>query len=159
MSVVAFEGRDFSDVILGHENEYYLEYGLREGAVAVTKDTLLFVKPKKFAFVDPAITAQISGIGRSHTMTLKADAFAKDVEIYFEGMDVILSENYFDITSSAPIKINVTVTNVAGVNSFELEDSLRIRCVNSIGKVNKGLKKSRFDAKKQEILESLKIDF
>ena len=159
MSVVAFEGRDFSDVILGHENEYYLEYGLREGAVAVTKDTLLFVKPKKFAFVDPAITAQISGIGRSHTMTLKADAFAKDVEIYFEGMDVILSENYFDITSSAPIKINVTVTNVAGVNSFELEDSLRIRCVNSIGKVNKGLKKSRFDAKKQEILESLKINF
>lgn len=159
MSVVAFDGRDFGDVISGHENEYYLEYGLREGAVAVTKDTLLFVKPKKFAFVDPAITAQISGIGRSHTMTLKADAFAKDVEIYFEGIDVIISENYFDITSSAPMKINVMVNSSAGINSFELEDALRIRCVNTIGKVNKSLKKSRFDVKKQEILESLKIDF
>ena len=159
MSVVAFEGRDFKDVIAGHENEYYLEYGLRDGAVAVTKDTLLFVKPKRFDFVDPSIKAQISGVGRSFTMMLKAEAFAKDVEIYFEGIDVILSENYFDITSSAPLKINVMVTGNVDVSSFELEDALRIRCVNTIGKVNKSLKKSRFDAKKQEILGALNFDF
>jgi beta-mannosidase len=158
MSVVAFEGRDFKDVIAGHENEYYLEYGLRDGAVAVTKDILLFVKPKRFDFVDPSIKAQISGVGRSFTMMLKAEAFAKDVEIYFEGIDVILSENYFDITSSAPLKINIMVTGNVDVNSFELEDALRIRCVNTIGKVNKSLKKSRFDAKKQEILGALNFD-
>ena len=159
MSVMTFDGRDFGDIIAGHENEYYLEYGLREGAIAVTKATLLFVKPKRFAFVNPDIQVQISGVGRAHTMTIKSEAFAKDVEIYFEGMDVILSDNYFDITSSAPIKINVMVTSGAGVNSFDLEEAIRIRCVNTIGKVNKSLKKSRFDAKKQEILESLKIDF
>ena len=81
------------------------------------------------------------------------------IKVYFEGIDAIISENYFDITSSAPMKINVMVNSSAGINSFELEDALRIRCVNTIGKVNKSLKKSRFDVKKQEILESLKIDF
>ena len=159
MSTLAFEGRDFSEIIAGHEKEYYLEYGLREGAATVSKATLLFVKPKRFAFVDPCIKVQISGVGRSYTLNVSAEAFAKDVEIYFEGVDAAISENYFDITSPAPIKINLAIISNAGISSFELEDALRVRCVNTIGKVNKGLKKSRFDAKKQEILNSLKLDF
>ena len=159
MSTLAFEGRDFSEIIAGHEKEYYLEYGLREGAATVSKATLLFVKPKRFEFVDPGIKVQISGVGRSYTLNVSAEAFAKDVEIYFEGVDVILSENYFDITSPAPIKISLVTTSSVGISSFELEDALRVRCVNTIGKVNKSLKKSRFDAKKQEMLNSLKLDF
>lgn len=156
-SILAFEGRDFSEVLEGHEREYYLEYGLREGAVSVAVGTLLFVKPKQFNFLDPLVKTQISGIGRNLTMTLRADAFAKDVEISFEGHDVILSDNYFDITSSAPIKLSFTVLGDF-ISQFELEESLRIRCVNTIGNVNKSLKKSRFEAKKEQILEQLNLD-
>ena len=75
-SILAFEGRDFSEVVEGHEREYYLEYGLREGAVSAAIGTLLFVKPKQFNFLDPAIKTQISGIGRNLTMTLRAAASA-----------------------------------------------------------------------------------
>lgn len=159
MSVVAFEGRDFSEVIDGHEKEYYLEYGLREGAVAISVATLLFTLPKRFGFLDPNFNAQISGVGRSFTLTINARAFCKDVEIYFEGYDVALSDNYFDITSSAPIKISLEVSGGSSPSSFDLEDALRIRCVNTIAKVNKSLKKSRFDTKKQEILDKLNFDF
>ena len=154
MSVAGFEGRDFTDVIRGHENEYYLEYGLRDGAVSVTRKTLLFVAPKRFRFADPDIKAQISGSGRSHTITLRAEAFAKDVEVSFEGYDVVLSDNYIDITSQTPVKLNLTVTSGA-VSSFELEDALHIRSVYNIENANKGLKKSRFAAKKEDILEKL----
>ncbi len=154
MSVVAFEGRDFTDVISGHENEYYLEYGLRDGAVSVTRKTLLFTSPKRFRFADPDIKAQISGSGRSHTITLRAEAFAKDVEISFEGHDVVLQDNYIDITSQTPVKLNLMVTSGV-VSSFELEDTLHIRSVYNIENANKGLKKSRFAAKKEEILEKL----
>lgn len=158
MSVVAIDGRDFTDVISGHEQEYYLEYGLREGALAISKSTLLFVKPKRFAFLDPAFKTHISGVGRSLTMTIEAAAFAKDVEISFRGIDVSLSDNYFDITSPSPIKINLNVMGGASVSSFELEDALSIRCVNTIGKVNKSLKKTRFEAKKKEVLDKLNFD-
>ena len=154
MSVVAFRGRDFTDVIKGHEDEYYLEYGLRDGAVSVTRRTLLFVSPKRFKFEDPAIKAQISGSGRSHTITLCAESFAKDVEIFFDGHDVILQDNYIDITSRTPIKLNLTVTSGI-ISSFELEDALRIRSVYNIGNVNKGLKKTRFEAKKEDVLGKL----
>ena len=157
-SILAFEGRDFSEIVATHEREYYLEYGLREGALSVMCGTLLFVKPKQFAFTDPGIKAQISGVGKNLTMTLRADAFAKDVEISFEGHDVILSDNYFDITSAAPIKINFVVLDDF-ISQFELEESLRIRCVNTISNVNKSLKKTRFEAKKEQILEKLNSDF
>lgn len=158
MSVAAFEGRDFTDVISGHEQEYYLEYGLREGALAISKATILFVKPKRFAFLDPMFKAHISGVGRSLTMTLEAEAFAKDVEISFRGIDVSLSENYFDITSPSPIKINLNVMGGASVSSFELEDALSIRCVNTIGKVNKSLKNTRFETKKKQVFDKLNFD-
>lgn len=158
MSVVAIDGRDFTDVISGHEQEYYLEYGLREGALAISKSTLLFVKPKRFAFLDPAFKTHISGVGRSLAMTIEASAFAKDVEISFRGIDVSLSDNYFDITSPSPIKINLTVMGGANVSSFELEDALSIRCVNTVGKVNKSLKNSRFETKKKEVLDKLNFD-
>ena len=156
-SIVAFEGRDFSEVVKGHECEYYLEYGLREGAVSAAIGTLLFVKPKQFNFLDPQIKTQIGGIGKNLTMTIRAEAFAKDVEISFEGHDVIISDNYFDITSTAPIKLSLTVTSDF-ISQFELEESLRIRCVNTIGNVNKRLKKSRFESKKEQILEQLNFD-
>lgn len=154
MSVSSFEGRDFSDVICGHEKEYYLEYGLREGAVTVTRNTLLFTSPKRFKFEDPTIKAQISGSGRSMTITLRADAFAKDVEISFEGHDVILQDNYIDITSQTPVKLNFMVTSGV-VSSFELEDALRVRSVYNIGNVNKTLKKDRFLSKKEDLLGKL----
>ena len=157
MSVMAFDGRDFSEVIKGHEHEYYLEYGLREGAVAISKDTLLFVKPKRFAFVDPTIRAQISGVGRSMSLTLSADVFTKDVEISFPGIGVSLSNNYFDITSQMPVKINLFVTDDKAQSSFDLEDALHIKCVNTVGKVNKGLKKSNFSGDRQEIIDLLNL--
>ena len=158
MSAIAFEGRDFTDVISGHEKEYYLEYGLREGATVVSKGTLLFVKPKRFAFLDPAIKAQISGVGNNLYMTLQADAFAKDVEISFDGIDALVSENYFDITSSSPVKVSLTVMEDTPISSYELQDALRIRCVNTIKKVNKSLKNKRFDTKKQDIMSKLNFD-
>ena len=158
MSAVAFDGRDFTDVIAGHEKEYYLEYGLREGAATISRGTLLFVKAKRFAFEDPAIKAQISGVGESLSITLQAEAFAKDVEVSFEGMDVLVSENYFDITSAAPVKVGLTLMEDAPISTYELQDALRIRCVNTIKKVNKSLKKERFNAKKQDIMSKLNFD-
>ena len=80
------------------------------------------------------------------------------MEVSFEGMDVLVSENYFDITSAAPVKVGLTLMEDAPISTYELQDALRIRCVNTIKKVNKSLKKERFNAKKQDIMSKLNFD-
>ena len=55
------------------------------------------------------------------------------MEIDFDGVDVVLDDNYIDITSEAPIKINFTVTG-GMETTFHLKDVLEIRSVADLKK-------------------------
>lgn len=118
--------RDFSEWLVGHEKEYYLEYTLREGNGIAAGGTLLFVPAKRFRFEDPEIEAHIAGEDRRFTVTLTAKAYVRALELDFEDTDVIFHENYIDLTSPAPVKISFTV--VGGMTTRErLASSLRLR--------------------------------
>ena len=128
MSAGELFARDFSDYIQGHENEYYLEYSLREGATTIYSDVLLFVPEKHFAFEDPKIDFNISGSDKRFSITLTAGAFAKDVELYFESVDAIFSENYLNLTQSTPLKI--TFNTLGGLETAtQLKRELKIRSI------------------------------
>ena len=50
------------------------------------------------------------------------------MEIDFDGVDVVLDNNYIDLTSEAPVKLNFTV--IGGMEtSYHLKDALNIRSV------------------------------
>ena len=119
---------DLSEIIGGHEQEYYLEYYLKEGASAVSRKTLLFVPEKHFNFKKPFISAKITGQDRRFSLALSGVNFVKDLEIGFDGVDVVLSENYIDLTSEAPVKIDFQVTG-AIETATHLHDVLEIRSV------------------------------
>lgn len=102
--------RDLGKYIIGHEHEYYLEYVLRDPTGIHTRDVLLFTSPKRFKYLDPDIKVEITGADRRFSVTLTASAFASAVEISFSETEVVLQDNYFDITSGAPIKISLSVT-------------------------------------------------
>lgn len=120
--------RDLSEYITGHENEYYLEYFLKENNSVFSHRTLLFVPEKHFSFQNPNIRAEIVGSDHRFSITLTADAFAKDVELDFGTADAVFKDNCFDITSSAPIKISFTVTG-AMETAYNLRESLKIRTI------------------------------
>ncbi|MBE6532292.1 MAG: hypothetical protein E7676_02135 [Ruminococcaceae bacterium] len=123
--------RDLSEYIAGHERDCYLEYYLKEGSSIVSHGTMLFVPEKHFRFEEANIKAQIVGSDRRFSLTLSADKFAKDVEIDFIGTDVVLSDNYIDLTSESPVKISITVTG--GVETaYHLNDALKIRSVRDL---------------------------
>lgn len=120
--------RDLSEYINGHEQEYYLEYYLKESSSAISKKTLLFVPEKHFAFKKPKLKTVITGKEKSFSVTISSDVFVKDLEIDFEGIDVALSDNYIDLTSEAPVKISFEV--LRGVeSSYHLKDIFRTRSV------------------------------
>lgn len=125
--------RDLSEYISGHEREYYLEYCLRDGSSVISKRTLLFCEPKRFALLDPKIKAEVAGDDRRFGVTLSAESFAKGVEIRFEDAAVFLSDNFIDVTSSAPVKVSVTL--LSGYESAKsLAAKMKIKTLYDIGK-------------------------
>ncbi len=131
--ISAFEARelytaDLSEYISGHERDYYIEYYLKEGTSVISRRTALFVPEKHFNFKKPKLKTVISGQERSFSITLSADCFVKDMEIDFDGVDALFSDNYFDLTSEAPVKISFTVSG--GIEtSYHLKDVLSLRSV------------------------------
>ena len=119
---------DVSEVISGHENEYYLEYCLREGSSAIARGVLLFVPEKHFDFQKPTVTCKLSGEGKRFSLTLSADKFVKDLEMDFDEVDAVFSDNYIDVTSGAPLKIDITVSDPTK-SADHLSRLLKIRSV------------------------------
>lgn len=128
MTSTVIHTAEIGEYIKGHEREYYLEYYITEGGCPISRKTTLFVPEKHFAFKKPKIKAVVSGGGKNFSLTLSADCFVKDMELGFEGVDVVFEENYFDITGEAPIKVNFTLTGGAAT-TYQLKDALRLRSV------------------------------
>ena len=71
----------------------HLHYALVVDGQTVSEGCVLFVPPKHYAFVNPALTVRKEG----SELIITSDAFAKGV--FIEGLDgdVILSDNSFDM--------------------------------------------------------------
>ena len=133
MSSMEIHSASIGKIIEGHERDYYLEFYIKEGSSVISRGTLLFVPEKHFAFKKPKIKAVVTGQDRRFSLTVSSDVFVKDMEIDFDGVDVVLDDNYIDITSEAPIKINFTVTG-GMETTFHLKDVLEIRSVADLKK-------------------------
>lgn len=75
------------------EREIHLEYAFIVDGKVVSANTCLFTPPKHHYFTDPHLRVERKG----KTITVFADAFAKNVEITGTDGDVWLSDNFFDM--------------------------------------------------------------
>ncbi|MDR0399590.1 MAG: glycoside hydrolase family 2 protein [Treponema sp.] len=74
-------------------NEQYLSYRLLDGTAAISEGTVIFSLPKFFHWADPKLSCTVNG----DTITVKAAAYARAVEILNRREDLVLSDNYFDM--------------------------------------------------------------
>lgn len=81
----------------------YVSYQLLEGnrgeethtqTGSVSEGTVLFCPPKHFRFADPQLRARIEG----DEIVVSASAYAKSIEIRNDNDDLILSDNFFDLS-------------------------------------------------------------
>ena len=130
---------DFADELQGKAaHGAYVEFALHAGEsegqseVVVSSGTLLFVKPKHFDWLDPRINVEISDAGESFAVTLRAEAFAKYVELELEQADCRFSDNYFDLSAESR---TVTVNKASLSEPLALDqfvDQLRVRSIYDI---------------------------
>ena len=122
---------DISSVIKGHENEYYLLYSVSDNTSEASKGTLLFTKTKRFRFLKPEFNIELSGNGTEYVLAVFSDCFTKGVEISFAEVEASLSNNYFDITGKAPVRIKVSTKGIITVE--KLKRLLKISSVYDLG--------------------------
>jgi beta-mannosidase len=76
-------------------DDEYLSYHLYDGQDIISEGTVIFSLPKFFHYVDPQLSYTVKG----DTITVKAKAYAKSVEILNRKQDLVLSDNYFDMNA------------------------------------------------------------
>ncbi|MDR0221417.1 MAG: glycoside hydrolase family 2 protein, partial [Lachnospiraceae bacterium] len=85
---------DKVDLAEHDERKIHLSYSFEsDEGLLVSAGTVLFTPPKYYHFADPKLTYTVKG----NLVTVKAKAYAKNVEILGEDGDVWLSDNYFDM--------------------------------------------------------------
>lgn len=88
-----------------HEREIHLEYCFEVDGRVVSRNTCLFTPPKHYFFENPHLQVKKEG----KRITVKTDAYAKNVEIIGVDGDLWLSDNFFDMEAG-----ECTVEIVAG---------------------------------------------
>ena len=123
---------DLGSVISGHEEEYYISYSVSDKSSEASKGTYLFTKTKRFNFLKPEYYVDIIGNGMEFVANVGADCFVKGVEISFDGEEVVLDKNYFDITGKATVRIHLTTPRMTTVE--KLKRTIKIRSVYDLGR-------------------------
>ena len=92
------------------------------------RKTLLFTPPKHFAWEQPELQARIEKEGNLVKIHVTSNTFAKSVEVDFTSCDLVLSDNYFDITSPE----GYTVQGETNLTAEELSAAITLQSVYDI---------------------------
>ena len=138
-SVLALSAADLPQLNLtqalqGKETERFLAYALYDqNGRLISQSSLLLCKPKHFQFENTPVLVRIEGGAGQFTLYVSADSYAKSVELDFANHDLLLSDNYFDITSAAP-RLLTAETEDLEVTAEQLLADLTVQTVAGIGK-------------------------
>lgn len=112
----------------GNNNAYFYAELYDKNNTLIARNIELGTKPKHFKFLKPSIKAEANEADGGVYLTFTADVLAKNVEVSFKNHDIILSDNYFDLSNSQPYKIFTKTTLYAS----ELLDDISIISVYDI---------------------------
>ena len=123
---------DFSRHIGDRRECFYIMYELYDEKGMITSGGEHFVPLKHVKFVDPQISAEISGMGKRFTAKLSSERYAYAVKIDFEDLNVNFGSNFVNLYGKTPVLVDFETAEVLTV--AELEKSLRIYTPYSIGR-------------------------
>lgn len=98
--IVTISQRDFE---LADRTRTYLLAMLKSGTQVVAVNRFFFVEPKHMQLQNPEISLEVQALKENtHTVTLKAKVFAKNVYLFVEGKMDGIHENFFDLDAGDP---------------------------------------------------------
>jgi beta-mannosidase len=79
---------------------------LWKGTRLISRQVTTFAPNKHLELVDPRIETIVSISHRQLYLVLKAKSLARFVELQLDGVDVVFSDNYFDLPAGQPVSIS-----------------------------------------------------
>lgn len=114
----------------GMKKRAVAEYSLIEDGCVVSRGTTLFVKPKYFDFKTPEYRISVTEKADGFCIHADADTYVSYAELSLDGYDVVLEDNFFDITSEEGVDITVDKKEFPNqVTAEEVAAALHIRSV------------------------------
>ena len=114
----------------GMKKRAVAEYRLIEDGCVVSRGTTLFVKPKYFDFKTPEYRISVAEKADVFCIHADADTYVSYAELSLDGYDVVLEDNFFDITSEEGVDITVDKKEFPNqVTAEEVAAALHIRSV------------------------------
>jgi beta-mannosidase len=124
---------DFSEPVSGGvpagamRRELVFVAELHQGGQRLALQTAGFIPTKHLALADPRISAGLALHDGGLQVTLAAQSLARLVEVALEGVDVVFSDNYFDLPARR--KVTVSCPLPAGWTLEQARNALRVRSV------------------------------
>ena len=133
ISVDSLKSKDVLTINVNMTDKYntflYADLYDKDGSF-VTRNTQLLCEAKHFEFKKPEIKVEICDIDGGVEFCVSSNVFAKGVYIDFDGIDLVLSDNFFDLTDGKPY----TVTAKTEFNAEQLKKAIKIKSVYNIGR-------------------------
>jgi beta-mannosidase len=98
---------------------------LWQGQERVALQVATFVPNKHLELVEPGLTAVVHQLGDQLVVSVTANALARFVELSFDGVDVVFSDNYFDLPAGRTM--HVTCPLPEGWTLERAQTALKIR--------------------------------
>ena len=95
----------------------YLWFGFEVDGKIISSGTVLFTKPKHFNFKNPNLKVFVKG----DKVIVKADTYAKYVEVLNEDGNLVLSDNYFDM-NKGEVELSVIRGDLKGLKVKSVYD-------------------------------------
>ena len=98
---------------------------LRQNGQTLTRQTAFFVPTKHLNLTDPELTAQVKIDQQQVVIRVTALSMTRLVECTLDGIDLVFSDNYFDLPAGRSVEISAALP--AGLTEQQISDALRIR--------------------------------
>lgn len=123
---------DFRDILNTRQKqrETYLEYDLiaAGSATVISSGTVLFVKSKHFALLDPQISTEAFEEEDKFIIDVSCKAFARFIELDLKNADALFSDNIFDLSIGKPKRVEVKKENLSSALTLaDFKAQLRVR--------------------------------
>jgi beta-mannosidase len=121
---------DIAEYVSG-ENRYsrfFVAELYDENGNFVSKQTILICKPKHFEYKDAEVKTEVKCENGKTVIYVSADNFIHNIEISFEKLDAVLSDNFFSITDKEPVRIEVE----GNFSAEEIKNQIQITSINSV---------------------------
>lgn len=105
---------DFSNVVEHTEavRTQYLEYILYNGKEEISRNTLLFCRPKHFQFQKPEIAYSVTEMEDRYELSFQTENYAKYVLIDAAEFDFVASDNCFDLSKGEEKVIQIKKNDI-----------------------------------------------